>query len=109
MQEVFCGVPTGKVVANEFKGSTKKKVFLYLLRSGGKTYVKVSNNQLRYSWNSLRPCLQHIRYTLLSVNHRKFSLNRARKKYFNISLVLLNLPLRGCKFWPLSISSETNM
>lgn len=49
MQEVFCGVPTGKVVANEFKGSTKKKVFLYLLRSGGKTYVKVSNNQLRYS------------------------------------------------------------
>ena len=46
MQEVFCGVPTGKVVANEFKGSTMKKVFLYLLRSGGKTYVKVSNNQL---------------------------------------------------------------
>lgn len=82
IQEVFCGVPTGKVVANEFKGSTKKKVFLYLLRSGGKTYVKVSNNQLRYLWNSLRPCLQHIRYTLLSVNHRKFSLNRARKKIF---------------------------
>ena len=27
MQEVFCGVPTGQVVANEFKGSTKKKVF----------------------------------------------------------------------------------
>lgn len=82
MQEVFCGVPTGKVVANEFKGLTKKKVFLYLLRSGGKTYVKVSNNQLRYSWNSLRPCSQHIHYTLLSVNHRKFSLNRARKKIF---------------------------
>ena len=55
MQEVFGGVPTGKVVANEFKGSTKKKVFMYLLRPGGKTYVKVSNNQLRYSWNS-----QHI-------------------------------------------------
>ena len=82
MQEVFCGVPTGKVVANEFKGSTKKKVFLYLLQSGGKTYVKVSNNQLRYSWNSLRPCSQHIRYTLPSVNHRRFSLNRARKKIF---------------------------
>ena len=44
MQEVFCGVPTGQVVANEFKGSTKKKVFMYLLRPGGKTYVKVSNN-----------------------------------------------------------------
>ena len=54
MQEVFCGVPTGKLVANEFKGSTKKKVFMYLLRPGGKTYVKVSNNQFRYSRNSLR-------------------------------------------------------
>ena len=43
MQEVFCGVPKGKVVANEFKRSTKKKVFLYLLRPGGETYVKVSN------------------------------------------------------------------
>ena len=80
MQEVFGGVPTGKVVANEFKGSTKKKVFMYLLRPGGKTYVKVSNNQFRYSWDSLRPCSQQIRYTLLSVDHWKFSLNRSRKK-----------------------------
>ena len=69
MQEVFCGVPTGQVVANEFKGSTKKKVFMYLLRPGGKTYVKVSNNQFPYSWNSLRPCSQPISYTLLSVDH----------------------------------------
>ena len=60
MQEVFCGVPKGKVVANEFKRSTKKKVFLYLLRPGGETYVKVSNNQLRYSWNSLRPCSSYV-------------------------------------------------
>ena len=82
-----------------------KRPHLYLLHDSTKY---CAHNRFRCLSSSLRPSSQQIPYIsyILSVKYWKYSLNRSRKKSFNTFLVLLSLPLRGCKFWTLPISSE---
>ena len=66
----------------------------------------LGNNGFRNLSNSLRLSSQQIRYIF---NTFYKPLKTFQKKNPHIFLVLLSLPLRGCKFWTLSIGSETNM
>ena len=61
--------------------------------------VLYGNNQFRYLLNSLHTSLQQIRYHIyyfLETNEN-IPLITPEKKSLNIVLILLSLPLQGCK------------
>ena len=84
--------------------------FVVLIRLGSKIFLNVVLytpliHKNGCSVSGFAPCRipyvlvrNQIRYILLSVNHRKYSLSHSRKKPFNIFLVVLSLPSKGASF-----------